>query len=102
MPNAVNEKLVVAVELVIGGDRALFMKLMAENAAASLREEPGCRLFDVCVDISDANQIFLYEIYDDEAAFSAHLASAHYKSFDASTSGLILSKDVRRHRLKAE
>jgi quinol monooxygenase YgiN len=100
--NAVNEKFVVAVDLVIGGDQALFMKLMAENAAASLRDEPGCRLFDVCVDISDANRIFLYEIYDDETAFSAHLASAHYKSFDARTSGLILSKTVRRYRLKVE
>ncbi|MEL6748477.1 MAG: antibiotic biosynthesis monooxygenase [Pseudomonadota bacterium] len=36
----------------------------------------------------------LYELYDDRAAFEAHLASAHYAAFDAATKDLIAAKTV--------
>ena len=39
------------------------------NARASVEHEPGCSQFDVCVDPKDKSRIFLYEIYDDRAAF---------------------------------
>ena len=39
------------------------------DAAASVRDEAGCRQFDVAQDASKPEQFFLYEIYDDEAAF---------------------------------
>ena len=40
-----------------------FMPLMMANAKASLDNEDGCLLFDVCVDKTDQSNIFLYEIY---------------------------------------
>jgi quinol monooxygenase YgiN len=101
VPDHGSDKLVIAVDLVIGEDLEHFMALMAVNAARSLRDEPGCRQFDVCVDSTNAGQLFLYEIYDDEAAFAAHLVSPHYRTFDAATADLILCKDVRRYWLKA-
>jgi len=72
-----------------------FLPLMTENATASLRDEPGCRQFDVCRDPEDAHRIFLYELYDDRAAFEAHLGMPHFKSFDAATTSMIRSKTVR-------
>jgi autoinducer 2-degrading protein len=39
--------------------------------------------------------VFLYEVYDDRAAFDAHLSAPHFKSFDAATAGMIRSKKVR-------
>ena len=39
--------------------------------------------------------MFLYEVYDDRAAFDAHLSTPHFKSFDAATAGMIRSKKVR-------
>ena len=54
---------------------------MLANAKVSRETEPGCRQFDVCVE-ADTGRTFLYELYDDRAAFEAHLASAHFKAFD--------------------
>lgn len=73
-----------------------FMALIRENAEASLRDEPGCRQFDVCVDETDPACVFLYEVYDDEAAFEAHTRSAHYARFAAASGEHVIDKRVRR------
>ena len=72
-----------------------FRTAMIENATASRAREPGCRQFDVAVDPADPSTIFLYELYDDRAAFDAHLATAHYREFDALTRDWIERKIVR-------
>ena len=72
-----------------------FPPLMCENASASARDEPGCRQFDVCYDPDHPGHVFLYEVYDDRAAFYAHLSTPHFKSFNAATAGMIRSKKVR-------
>ena len=46
-----------------------FRDAIVANARASVADEPGCSQFDVCVDPQDGTRIFLYEIYDDLAAF---------------------------------
>jgi (4S)-4-hydroxy-5-phosphonooxypentane-2,3-dione isomerase len=74
---------------------AEFMPLMLENARASRETEAGCRQFDVCVDPADKSRIFLYELYDDRAAFDAHLATAHFKRFDAAVAPMVAAKAVR-------
>ena len=73
--------------------RAAFRVAMLENAAASRTKEPGCRQFDVC-ESADGSEIFLYEIYDDEAAFKAHLATDHYKKFNAQVTPWVAEKRV--------
>ncbi len=75
---------------------ARFRPLMLENARSSLRDEPGCRQFDVLVASDDPHRVVLYEIYDDAAAFERHLASRHYKTFAATTGDMIASRSVRR------
>ena len=72
-----------------------FKPLMSENDAASASDEAGCRQFDVCQDPEQPGHVFLYEVYDDRAAFDAHLSTPHFKSFDAATAGMIRSKKVR-------
>jgi len=71
-----------------------FMPLMIENARTSNRVEPGCRQFDVCTDPERPGEVFLYEIYDDAAAFQSHLASTHFLAFDSQVSTMILEKTV--------
>lgn len=88
---------IVVVDLEIGTEALpAFLPLMQQNAAASLRDEPGCRQFDVCHDPAAPTSLLFYEVYDDGAAFAAHLASAHYLAFDAATSAMIRSKAVRK------
>ncbi|RLJ58853.1 quinol monooxygenase YgiN [Litoreibacter meonggei] len=72
-----------------------FKVAMLENANTSLKDEPGCRQFDVCMDTARPTEVFLYEVYDDEAAFKAHTASAHYAAFQSAIDGMVTGKDVR-------
>ena len=60
------------------GMRERFVAAIEENAAASLRDEPGCLRFDVVQDNDDPDHFLLYEIYEDEAAFHAHRAAPHF------------------------
>ena len=84
----------VAVTLTIAPDKAgAFTARVADQAADSL-EEPGCQRFDVWADPNDPARVFLYEIYDDRAAFAVHLASPHFKAFDSEVSPWILGKHV--------
>jgi (4S)-4-hydroxy-5-phosphonooxypentane-2,3-dione isomerase len=93
---------VVTVEFTIRpGSADPFLKRLAVQAAESLRE-PGCSQFDVCVDPSDEHRIFLYEVYSDREAFDTHLASAHFRDFDAATRPLVGSKTVAQWRLMRE
>ena len=75
-----------------------FLPLMEANAAASLQSEVGCRQFDICTDTDTPNQVFLYEVYTDRAAFEAHLASAHYATFVTATKTMITDKTARTFR----
>ncbi len=76
------------------GQMAAFLPRMRANAAASLRHEPGCHRFDVCTDPARPDEVFLYELYTDQAAFDAHLATDHFKAFDAEAGPMIAGKSV--------
>ncbi len=78
------------------GAREAFLRLIRENAAASVRDEPGCYRFDVLT-CDDPDQVLLYELYADAAAFAEHVASPHFKSFDAASQDLVAAKTVGRY-----
>jgi quinol monooxygenase YgiN len=79
--------------------QAAFRDAILENASASRKLEPGCSVFDVCEN-QDGTEIFLYEVYDSEAAFTEHLASDHFRRFDAMVAPWIVDKRVTTyHRL---
>ena len=77
--------------------RADFREAMLENAQASRAREPGCRQFDVC-ESPDGAQIFLYEIYDSEAAFKEHLATQHFLRFNERTAPWVAEKRVATYQ----
>ena len=45
------------------------------------RQEPGCLMYQAHRDPGNPNVVFLYEQYDDEAAYAAHGASDHFKQY---------------------
>jgi autoinducer 2-degrading protein len=79
--------------------RAEFLRLVCANAWASLRAEPGCSRFDVLPSLAESDLVCLYEIYDDLAAFQAHLATPHFKDFDCATAGMYTNKQVQSFEL---
>lgn len=92
--------LVVTVDFVVAPDCIdSFRVEMLRNAQASRREEPGCRRFDVAFCDEDRSKVFLYELYDDRAAFEAHQRTEHFRQFDAATSAWVISKVARTFRL---
>jgi autoinducer 2-degrading protein len=89
---------VLTVEMeVIPGQIEAFKKAIEENSAASIKE-PGCRQFHVVHLASDPNRVFLYEVYDDEAAFKAHRATEHFKKFDSIRNKLIVKSEVKTYK----
>lgn len=55
------------------------VRRILETVAPLNRAEPGCRMFIVHESPDDPRTFFLYEQYDDEAAFQAHAASDHVR-----------------------
>jgi (4S)-4-hydroxy-5-phosphonooxypentane-2,3-dione isomerase len=71
-----------------------FLRLVIENGKASERDEPGCKRFDICRRRDEPNRIFLYEIYDDEAAFKAHVETPHFLKFRDATEKMVVGRKL--------
>lgn len=76
------------------GKLAEMVEAAKVDAKASVANEPGCRRFDVLVPRDGAERVVLYEIYDDEAAFQAHLETPHLKQFRDSIGSLVADRQV--------
>jgi (4S)-4-hydroxy-5-phosphonooxypentane-2,3-dione isomerase len=79
---------------IVPDQMAKFIEFAKENGAASVKE-PGCREFNISVLESNPNHVFVYEVYDNEAALKAHLNTDHFKKFIAATASMISSRNVR-------
>jgi quinol monooxygenase YgiN len=87
-------KFVLTVGLVVKPDQVdRFMAKVLANAKASRETEPGCRAFDVLVDPKDRTRVMLYEVYDDEAAFDAHQATEHFRTYLVEALPLLQSRE---------
>lgn len=73
-----------------------FLEHAAVDARHSVADEPGCRQFTVTVDREQPNRVVLFEVYDDGAAFDAHLETPHLKAFRDGIEPLVVSRHVRR------
>ena len=76
-------------------DAEAFRELVLAQARNSLELEEACHVFDVAQPPDEPERFFLYELYDDEAAFQAHLESAHFLDFNAKVEPMTVSKEVR-------
>ena len=84
------------------GEMKAFRRLIDDNAKASVQDEPGCRRFDVLANRKDADRVLLYEIYDDRAAFDAHLKTKHFAVFNDASATLVADKTVYEYDLVCE
>jgi autoinducer 2-degrading protein len=72
-----------------------FLTITQKNAADSLANEVGCHQFDITQDPDNPTKIFLYELYDDAAAFDLHKKASHYLEFNRLVSEMVIAKSVR-------
>jgi (4S)-4-hydroxy-5-phosphonooxypentane-2,3-dione isomerase len=72
----------------------VFLEALKENGAATIKEA-GCRQYDISQSASNPNQIFIYEVYENEAAVQAHRASDHFKKYLATTKDMVVKRQAR-------
>ena len=55
---------------------------------------PGA-FFSIAVQAANPNHVFLYEVYDNEAALNAHRQTEHFKKYQTATANMIADRNVR-------
>jgi quinol monooxygenase YgiN len=78
------------------GTRKQFLAAMLPNAEASVRDEPGCMVFDVLEMRDEPDTFLLYEIYESQTAFEDHKQTQHYKACRAVVADLIERQTAQR------
>jgi autoinducer 2-degrading protein len=76
-----------------------YLKLAKAHGARSLKEDPGCRQFDVMVAEEPANLLVLYEVYDDEASFQGHANAPRMADYRAATTGMVADRKLYKCRV---
>ena len=62
-----------------------FLEASKEVARASVHNEPGCRRFDIMQDLNVPTRVAFVEVFDDDAAVTAHPKFEHYPKWRAAT-----------------
>ena len=89
------EAYVIVAELTVAPERlADFIAHSSEDGRASVANEDGCRQFDVHVSADGSPTVVLYEVYDDRAAFEAHLQTPHFFRWRDATQDWITERSV--------
>jgi autoinducer 2-degrading protein len=72
---------VLAVTWVARPGEEAAVESILRTLAPLARAERGCRQFDANRSTDDPRRFLLYEVYEDEAAFSEHNDSDHFKRY---------------------
>lgn len=75
-----NEGFVVAIMLEAREGKAEQLAKLLADLAASSNAEPGMKVFLPYRSPDDPKRFFIYELYRDEAAWSEHQETAHFKN----------------------
>jgi quinol monooxygenase YgiN len=74
---------------------AQYTAAVKEEMATSVRVEPGVLAIYAVADRDNPAKLRFFEIYADEAAFHAHIASPHFKKYAEITKPMIVSRVLR-------
>jgi quinol monooxygenase YgiN len=68
-----------------------YKNALSEEIATSVHDEPGVlNLYAVAVK-GQPNQVRIFEVYRDQAAYESHLQSPHFKKYKETTQGMVKS-----------
>ncbi|WP_253716858.1 putative quinol monooxygenase [Sphingomonas sp. AP4-R1] len=68
--------------------------LLREEIETSIRTEPGVLMLYAVAVKGQPDRIRLTEVYADQAAYEAHLASPHFQTYKAGTAAMVRSLDL--------
>lgn len=67
------------------------------ESEAALRDEKGCRTFEILTSSENDSKGLFYEVYDDEAAFEQHKLTPHFAKFFSAIEELAVEWTVSRY-----
>jgi autoinducer 2-degrading protein len=76
------------------GTRDKFLEVASAHRGRVLDREPGCHHFDVLVPDDEENQVCLYEIYEDRAAFDLHVATEYMAAYREQTGDFTTGREL--------
>src|SRR5262249_53405395 len=71
-----------------------YLIAIKELGAAAVNEA-GCRQLSIAVSQKDPNHVLLFEVWDNDAALDAFLATDRFKKYQAATANMISKRDIR-------
>lgn len=92
MSNSTSTFVVIAEFQVKPGRMDAFLEAALDDARHSVSNEAACRQFDVIRPQASDDTVIFYEVYDNRAAFDAHLETPHLARFREAFPPLILEE----------
>ena len=80
---------IVATFDVVPGRMDEFLSLLMVHRERCLKDEPGTVRFDVLRPRNEEEQVMLYDVYADDAAFQVHWNGPHVARMRAETTGMV-------------
>jgi len=75
------------------GTRDKFVEIATAHRGRVLDREPGCHHFDVLIPEDEENQVCLYEIYEDQAAFDLHGKTEYMAAYREQTGDMTVGRE---------
>jgi (4S)-4-hydroxy-5-phosphonooxypentane-2,3-dione isomerase len=76
---------------VVPGSLERFLPLLMAHRARCLADEPGTLQFEVLLPHDDSSKVLIYEVYADDAAFSAHWNGSSMTRIREEAEGLVVN-----------
>jgi len=75
------------------GTRDKFVDIATGHRGRVLEREPGCHRFDILLPEEEENQVCLYEVYEDQAAFDLHVGTDYLAAYREQTADIVMGRD---------
>ena len=86
---------VLLVELEIAeGKWDAFVARVRQHRELVLKNEPGCRRFDIMVPDGTEGVVRLHEVYDDQAAVDHHMQTGYMAAFREDTASMVADREI--------
>lgn len=76
------------------GQLESYKAAVREEMETSIRVEPGVLAIYAVAEADNPSMLRFFEMYADEAAYKAHIASAHFRKYYETTKGMITSRKL--------
>jgi quinol monooxygenase YgiN len=74
------------------GTRDKFVAVATGHRGRVLDREPGCYHFDILLPDDSENQVCLYEVYEDQAAFDLHVGTDYMAAYREQTGDMVAGR----------